>query len=265
VSTSVAFFRNNWSNFTVTDNLAVTPSDYDPYCITLPSDSRLPGGGGNQLCGFYDVRPTLFGAVNNLVRRATDFGERTSSFTGVDTTITARFNSGAFVGGGTSTGRQAENSCLVVDSPEALLFCEVISPYKTQLKLMGMYPLPWDFQVSGVFQSLPGIPINASYVASNAQIIPTLNRSLSGNRTSVTLNNIIPPETMFEDRSTQLDLRLTRSFRIARTRLRANLDVYNVFNASPILATNTRYGPNWLQPTVILSARLFKFGGQLTF
>jgi hypothetical protein len=156
------------------------------------------------------------------------------------------------VGGGTSTGRQTENSCFVVDSPEALLFCNVVPPYKTQIKLMGMYPLPWDFQVSATFQSLPGIPISASYVATNSQIAPTLGRNLSGGRTSVTLNNIIPPETMFEDRSTQLDLRLTRVFRFGITRLRGNLDVFNVFNASSILATNTRYGPNWLQPTVVL-------------
>ena len=33
---------------TLTDNLAVTPADYDPYCITAPGDSRLPGGGGGQ-------------------------------------------------------------------------------------------------------------------------------------------------------------------------------------------------------------------------
>jgi hypothetical protein len=265
VSTSVGFFRNTWHKFTVTDNALVSPSDYDPYCITLPSDPRLPNGGGNQLCGFYDVRPALFGAVDNVIRRSTHFGERRSIYTGVDAQLTARFQNGAFIGGGTSTGRQEEDSCMVVDSPEALLFCNVVPPYKTQLKLMGMYPLPWQVQVSGVFQSLPGIPISASYVASNAQIAPSLGRPLSGGRTSVTLNNIIPPETMFEDRSTQLDLRLTRNFHIGAARLRANFDIYNVFNASPILATNTRYGPNWLQPTVVLSARLVKFGAQLSF
>jgi hypothetical protein len=265
VSAGVGFFRNSWHNQTATDNLLVAPADYDPYCLTLPPDSRLPGGGGNQLCGFADVRPLLFGRVSNLVTRASKFGEQTSVYTGVDANFTARFSNGAFVGGGTSTGRQRENSCFVVDSPEALLFCDVVPPYKTQIKLMGMYPLPWDFQVSGTFQSHPGIPISASYVAGNLEVAPTLGRSLSGNRSSVTLNNIIPPETMFEDRSTQLDVRLTRIFRFGVTRLRANLDVFNVFNASSILATNTRYGPNWLQPTVVLSARLFKLSAQLTF
>ena len=35
---------------------------------------------------------------------------------------------------------------------------------------------------------------------------------------------------------------------------------YSVFNVSPILAVNTRYGQSWLQPLQILDARLVKFG-----
>ena len=31
---------------------------FSPYCITAPPDPRLPGGGGNSLCGLYDVIPT---------------------------------------------------------------------------------------------------------------------------------------------------------------------------------------------------------------
>jgi hypothetical protein len=43
------------------------------------------------------------------------------------------------------------------------------------------------------------------------------------------------------------------------------LDVYNLFNASPITQVNTRYGADWLRPTQILPARLFKVGAQLNF
>ncbi|NHN23187.1 hypothetical protein, partial [Bacillus amyloliquefaciens] len=86
-----------WHNYYATDNLAVTPRDFDPFCITLPVDARLPSGGGNQVCGFTDVTPSKFGQVNSLVTRASEFGERLSIFNGIDATVNARLPRGAFL------------------------------------------------------------------------------------------------------------------------------------------------------------------------
>jgi hypothetical protein len=38
-----------------------------------------------------------------------------------------------------------------------------------------------------------------------------------------------------------------------------------VFNENTPLVINTTYGPNWLQPTQIMDARLLKVGFQLEF
>ena len=46
VSVSGGYYRNWNNNFLVTDNLAVTPTGYDPYCVTAPSNPQLSGGGG---------------------------------------------------------------------------------------------------------------------------------------------------------------------------------------------------------------------------
>ena len=62
-----------------------------------------------------------------------------------------------------------------------------------------------------------------------------------------------------------MNTRFTRIFPIMRSRLQANLDVHNLFNANTVLALNTRYGPSWQQPTSILSARVLKIGFQLDF
>ena len=43
MAVNVGFFRNAWYDYTQVDNLLVTPAEYDPYCITAPVDSRLPG------------------------------------------------------------------------------------------------------------------------------------------------------------------------------------------------------------------------------
>ena len=118
--------------------------------------------------------------------------------------------------------------------------------------------------VSAVFQNLPGIPITSSYVVSSAVIAQSLGRPLAGSVQSATID-IIPPSTMFEDRVTQLDLRFTKRLRFGRTRVEGNVDLYNLFNSSSILATNTRYGTAWLTPTQVLGGRLFKLGAQVNF
>jgi hypothetical protein len=48
-------------------------------------------------------------------------------------------------------------------------------------------------------------------------------------------------------------------------RLRAIVDVYNVFNQNTALVINTAYGPSWLSPTQIMDGRLIKLGFQLEF
>jgi hypothetical protein len=56
------YYRNTDSKVRVNNNLAVGPSDFDTYCITAPSDARLPGGGGYQVCGLSNIKPEKFGA-----------------------------------------------------------------------------------------------------------------------------------------------------------------------------------------------------------
>ena len=51
---NVGYFRTWYGDFLATDNQLVTPADYDPYCITVPTDTRLPSS-GQQLCGLYDI------------------------------------------------------------------------------------------------------------------------------------------------------------------------------------------------------------------
>ena len=267
IALNVAYFRRWYGNFTVTDNLELAPSDFDPFCVTAPADQRLPGGGGNRICGFYDISPAKFGRTNNLISQASNFGEQTEVFNGVDVTVNARFGGAGLLSGGVSTGRTVTDNCsVVVDSPQKQ-FCRDTVPFsgQTQLKFNGIYPLPWNLQASATFQSLPGIPISASHVVGNAAIIPSLGRNLGacGSRpvcTSTVTIELMEPNTRFEGRINQVDVRLTRNFRVARARLQGMFDLYNVLNASPVLAMTTRYGSAWLQPNQILGARLFKFG-----
>src|SRR5436309_1033870 len=100
LSVNVGYYRRWYGNLTATDNTLVRPADYDPYCITVPVDSRLPGGGGNQLCGFYDMSLAKFGQVQNNITLAKNFGEEKDIYNGVDVTAQLRLPDGAQISGG---------------------------------------------------------------------------------------------------------------------------------------------------------------------
>ena len=171
-----------------------------------------------------------------------------------------------------SVTRIQENARTISTLAATPLYCHVVSPFQanTQMKIYGSYPLPMQFVVSATLQTLPGIPVNANYTATNAVIAPSLGRNLAscGARIPCTGTQVVPliaPNTMFEDRMNQIDLRLAKSFTISGSKFQLMLDLYNALNASPILGVNSAYGAAWLRPTQILDGRLFKFGLQFNF
>ncbi len=265
LSVNVGYFRTWYGNFTVTDNLSVTPSDFDPYSVTVPVDPRLPGGGGNVLSGFYDVSVAKFGQINNLIVPASTFGNRTQVFNGIDATASFR-RRGYAITGGLSTGATTTDQCFVVDSPQQLYQCHQSPPWSaaTQVKLQGVVPLPRDFQLAVNFQLLPSIPQLANLTVTSASIRASLGRNLSsGANGTATLPVILPGSVYAEGWNRQLDLRASRRFKFDKLSVQPALDFYNVFNASPVLATQTAYGPAWNTVTSLLGARTLKVGVQV--
>jgi len=226
-----------------------------------------------------------------------DRGKQTEVYNGIDLGVTGRFRQGGLVSGGVSTGQTVANNCAIATKfPQVIAtntltfggalgstvsagpntstqFCEVTFPFsaQTQLKLAAIVPLPWSLQASAVLQNLPGVPINTSYVATNAQIAPSLGRNLGACGTSAacsattTVTELYQPDVLFERRLTQVDLRLAKILKVRRVRVQGRFDLYNLFNANNVLANKTTYGSAWLTPTTIMDGRLFKFGAQFDF
>ena len=94
-----------------------------------------------------------------------------------------------------------------------------------------------DVQLTGNVQTLAGPEIAASYVASNAEVVPSLGRNLAGDARNITVN-IVEPGTMYGERLTQVDLRVGKIFRVGGLRTTASLDLYNALNANPVLSQN---------------------------
>ncbi len=287
---SVGFYRTTWGNFTVTDNQLVTPADYDPYCITAPTDSRLGSVSGQQQCGFYDISATKFGQVNSIVTLAEHYGKATEYYNGADVSFTLRLPRGGQLAGGWNTGNTISlpntvgfvsnqvSRCFVVDSPQEQFHpfdllsttqvqngCSTSNPYLQRFKLNGSYPLPWALQAAFVYQNLPGTPYNALYTASTASIAPSLGRNLAGGTRQVVIQLLPPYSAYLDGRVNQFDFRLSKIFQVGKARIQGNLDLYNLFNSSAVLLLIQQYGPTWLQPTQTIAPRLFKLGVQIDF
>jgi hypothetical protein len=278
-SVTVSYIRRSYGNFIVNDNLLTAPSDYDPYCITTPIDSRLADGGGQQICGLYDIQPSKAGlqGIDRLRTIASNYGDQYERWQGVDLNFNARLPRGTNLQGGMSTGKAVADNCDVVnklDNPSQYL-CHRENPFLNDFKLVGSVILPARIELASTFQSSPHAGIStpqfglaANYVATSASIAPSLNRSLAAGANSTVTINVNPPGRNFNDRVNQIDMRIARTFGLRRTRLKAILDLYNVTNGSPVLAHNQAYGTtgtNWLVPQAVLVGRIVKFGGQFSF
>ena len=274
VALNAGYFRTWYGNFLATRNQAVNPAtDYDEYCFTAPTDSRLSNS-GERMCGLYDIKPALFGRVDNLVTQMSHFGDQTQVYNGVDLTMSARFGQGGQVSGGLSVGRSVANNCVVVNSPQDARpgFCGPTPPWSvsTQLKFMAIYPLPWSMQASAVYMNFGGIPNNPTVTLTNAQIAPSLGRNLAACGAAVTCTQTVtvdlsPTGSSYEPRIQQVDVRLSRSFRTRRVRLRGNLDMANLFNVSNVLSLQRQYGPRYLDAVQTMGGRLMKVGVQFDF
>jgi hypothetical protein len=267
ISVTAGYYRRTFANFMTNDNILVGPGDFSTYCITAPVDARLPDGGGYRLCGLYDVSPALFGRNQTVVRSSHHYGEQTQVYDGVDLTENIRLPNGATISGGFNWGRTKTSACFVVDSPQALLNCEVNPPFIPTATFSGLYPLPWlGLVASATYRDYPGPEITASYVVPNAQIAPSLGRNLASGANGTATVPLIAPGTMYGPHARQLDFRLSKRQRIgSRTRIVANLDVFNLFNATGIDRLSTTYGPNWQRPTLLQLGRWVKFSGQVDF
>ena len=260
LSVVAAYHRRWFGNFDQTDNLDVIPANYDEFCVTVPNDSRLPGGGGEQICGLYDLNPDFLGQ-RTLFRSALNpsEGDQGRSYDGIDLTTDYRFAEGQ-VAGGINFGRLVTDNCFVVDSPQQH-FCKTSPPFQPNIKFSGSYMLPGEVQIAGVIQNMPGPQITARRTFTRADI-QNLDRPLSRGAVSV---EIIDPGTEFEGRTTKIDLSFSRAVTIGQIRLSGRLAFFNLLNSDDVLQLNTTFGSQWLLPTRVLFPRSAQFEGRIEF
>jgi hypothetical protein len=280
VSLQVDYVRRSWGNLPAIVNEAWTPADFDTFVYNVPTDSRLPGGGGYALT-FRDVQPAKIQQISNLLTFADDVGGAYNRFNGVDVTVNARLRN-VTLQGGTSTGNVVEDSCgVVTNHPEFYIvgpwggtggfldtflgglgqwpqeFCHRESGWKTNVKGLVTYTVPTiDVLFSGTFRSLPypgnefpsvqsqslGGQVVALFLGIPGVDSTNLGRPLSSG-IPIQFLNIVEPGALYGKRLNSIDLRFGKILRSGNTRAAINFDIYNLFNANTTEVFQRTYTP----------------------
>ena len=324
---TVAYHRNDFQNHQAVINNAVTAADYGSYMVTVPDDPRLGGFAGTTVGPFYDINPDKLGVQDYERVRVEDIegrnGDPMEVFNGLDIMMNARFDNGATLLGGVAFGRTAVDYCWLNDLPHVVQLgmtgygqgqnsetignrmarspshCRIVpelwNGQGSQIKIQGIYPLPWDMAVSGSYKHLPGIPLQANYNVRNFNaLLGGLGRPLAacvqagnpGPTCPVTVGAAILPVgggdggtlagSLYDDRINQVDMRFSKAFQASGARLQAVVELYNVFNSRPSQFNLSTYdevtggffgqpGFLWDTPFQVLGGRTLKFGAQIDF
>jgi hypothetical protein len=278
VSVEVGYFKRWLQNFTATDNTLVSASDFTPFSITAPQDSRLPNGGGYTVSGLAN-QANRFGQTANNITDAANFGKQYQSYNGFLINFSARAAQGLTVQGGINTGRTVTDNCEVravipegglgiASSTAQNTYCHNDPGFITKANAIASYIIPKaDVLIAMTFRSDQGAPLQANWNAPSATVVqPALGRPVSGGAATTSIN-LIAPGDVWGDRVNELDFRFGKILKFNRFRINAGIDFYNILNQAAILTYSQTFAPGgaWLTPTSVLSPRFMKLSAQIDF
>jgi len=300
VSVNGGVFKRWFGNFLVTDDTSHTADQYTQFGIpqsAIPAPPVSAGGAalpttGLNTTGFFNVNDTrpatnLQGLSDTMFPGSNVYDH----WFGFDLGINARLPHGVIVQGGLSTGHQTTDYCDVEDPAKAgnqalvemllvspapglppsvntsINTCHMAQKWLPQVKFLGSYTIPKiEVQLGASYQSIPGVEMAANLPASNSAVIqPALGRLPTGGvATGSTTLAILQPGSNYYTRFNQIDLRLGKIIRVARTRSNLSLDIYNITNSDVISGLTATYSA-WLAPTSVVAPRLLKVSWTLDF
>jgi hypothetical protein len=290
-SVEVGYYHRSFTQYTtggtVTHNLVVSPSDLGAFTLRVPSDPRLPGGGGYSVGPIYDLNPSVFGRSNLLIEPTDKVGNDTRVFNGVDVTFNVRGTHGFTFSGGTSTGKVVNDYCDIrAKVPEATIgantnlllnpYCHQESPFQTQFRGLATYMIPHiDVVLSTVYQDKTNVgtdqlvSLSANYTMTATDLAAAATQ-LGRPLTAVTppTINLTAPGTLYSDRVRQLDLSAKKIIHISSRRLTVGVDLYNLLNNNVTLAFNQAFSATstgWLTPTTYMNPRVVRLNAEFAW
>jgi Carboxypeptidase regulatory-like domain/TonB-dependent Receptor Plug Domain len=279
------WYHNRFTDITERNNVARTFDSYAPVSVVSPLDGSVITA--------YNVKPEFRTAVQNVDTSDKDIKRH---YNGFELGYNVRLPKGARVFGGFNLEKTLANTCSVGTDPNLQQYCNQWDsgiPWSKQFKLAGTYPLPFfGLTASASLQSLMGYVIGTRAIPYGVftfgtgfdvpngqgtfwQITPTTRYAANctgpcrpgelvvPGLNSTTLNVLLKaPETEFMPRYNQLDLSLSKTFRVRGFRVSPKVDVFNAMNSDRWSSVTTaQFGTaTYLQPSTIMQARLIRVG-----
>ena len=296
VSVAATFYRRQFYDLPVTDNLLRTPADYRAVDVVSPLD-------GEVFKAYTVATTTQLRAVNDFDTNATS--DRKQIYNGGDITFNVRIPGGGTLFGGYTMERTLRVTCDEPDDPNFLRFCddrENDLPWLKQFKFAGTYPVKWGIQASFSFQSINGRPIGGfsgtaaadrnriagpgygdvgSPIGTRWLITPTTRYAanctgpcrpgelvIPGMTEAQLLLPLKPGGQELLDRINQLDLSLAKWFEVGGgRRLQLQADLFNITNGNAVLGwRSVNFGTAaYSQVSSILNPRVLRLGVQFKF
>jgi Carboxypeptidase regulatory-like domain/TonB-dependent Receptor Plug Domain len=279
-SVSAEWFHNDSKSIMLRNNIlrpgtyangAVSNPSYRPVTVFSPID-------GTPII-VYDVTAAAASATQNVDTNDSGLSQPYNAF---EVGFNARLPRGARLFGGVGVDRTVANTCVAAaTNPNFLLtmggvnYCDQTQsgiPWRTGIKLVGTYPLPWyGIIISGSFQGLPGYILGTSALTAGGAGAPNFT-SISGISSSWTVTSstrytvcpgnsasqgcvvgglvaagalstltvpLIPPGTELTPRLNQVDLSLAKRFKVGNLRVDPKIDLFNALNSSDYFTVRT--------------------------
>ena len=305
----VSWYRRTVANLAYLQNRAVDPvADWIPFQIQNPYEAGTPITAYTMTNAAVQSRPAQFFQTN------VDSSRVSNTYTGFEFGSTLRLPRAGFLFAGYTLERLSDQRCdaniglLIAGSnitnaslndPNSYRFCDQrgLIPFRGDLKVAGAIPVKWGVDFSWSINSSPNAERYTNWDITRTSRYPTDCDSCANDPAGKTTANpggkalVIPtnvnliqttlripllsPGAKYQDRLNQLDVGVKKNFKIGeKVRLQAQLDVFNVMNASTVLVQGQNLttlglplsasGPGG-QPTQILQARLTRLAFQIHF
>jgi hypothetical protein len=277
LSVSGSWWKGNFHNLTTTINQSFTNADYTPYTWYNP----VTGQPFEVYARTRESRPT-----RNL---DTYDPERKNTYEAFNFESSWRLPGGGQVRGGVAIERERFKNCTSPDNPNypsttasamnGVGLCDEFQldiPYRPSWKLFGTREIGFGVNVSMAFQSNYGpsssrvmavtrgssrYPANCPAPCPAGQVIMP---SAVFGQPSMTYN-LEPIRATQVERITQLDFKVSRTFRAGRFTLLPTFEVFNVNNSDAIISyiTTNVLSAAFLRPNSIMQGRMYGLGAMV--